>query len=480
MNYAIVFRLLSYILLCESALLMLPAATSAIYGEWSVLGAFLITAALCVVFGLLLRLAKPTSKVFYMREGFATTALSWIVISIMGAVPFVLTGCIPDPIDALFETVSGFTTTGASILPAVEGLPRGILLWRSFTHWIGGMGVLVFLLTLLPLTGGSHVNLMKAESPGPQVDKLVPKVQSTAKLLYGIYLALTLAQLVFLMAGGMPLFDSLLTAFGTAGTGGFGFKNDSFAQFSPYIQWVVTIFMILFGVNFNFYFLLLLRRFRRAVSSEEVRAYLGVILVSIGIITLNIRSMYSGLGEALRHAAFQVGSIITTTGFSSCDFDLWPTLSKQLLVLLMFVGACAGSTGGGVKVSRILIFRKTVGKELKQAMHPQVVAPVRMDGKLLSHETIRTTNVYLCAYLFILVASIMLISLDGFDMVTNFTAVAATLNNIGPGLSQVGPMMNFAGFSNPAKLVLIFDMLAGRLELFPMLVLFLPSAWRKF
>lgn len=480
MNYAIVFRLLSYILLCESALLMLPAATSAIYGEWSVLGAFLITAALCVVFGMLLRLAKPTSKVFYMREGFATTALSWIVISIMGAVPFVLTGCIPDPIDALFETVSGFTTTGASILPAVEGLPRGILLWRSFTHWIGGMGVLVFLLTLLPLTGGSHVNLMKAESPGPQVDKLVPKVQSTAKLLYGIYLALTLAQLVFLMAGGMPLFDSLLTAFGTAGTGGFGFKNDSFAQFSPYIQWVVTIFMILFGVNFNFYFLLLLRRFRRAVSSEEVRAYLGIILVSIGIITLNIRSMYSGLGEALRHAAFQVGSIITTTGFSSCDFDLWPTLSKQLLVLLMFVGACAGSTGGGMKVSRILIFRKTVGKELKQAMHPQVVAPVRMDGKLLSHETIRTTNVYLCAYLFILVASIMLISLDGFDMVTNFTAVAATLNNIGPGLSQVGPMMNFAGFSNPAKLVLIFDMLAGRLELFPMLVLFLPSAWRKF
>ena len=480
MNYAIVFRLLSYILLCESALLMLPAATSAIYGEWSVLGAFLITAALCVVFGLLLRLAKPTSKVFYMREGFATTALSWIVISIMGAVPFVLTGCIPDPIDALFETVSGFTTTGASILPAVEGLPRGILLWRSFTHWIGGMGVLVFLLTLLPLTGGSHVNLMKAESPGPQVDKLVPKVQSTAKLLYGIYLALTLAQLVFLMAGGMPLFDSLLTAFGTAGTGGFGFKNDSFAQFSPYIQWVVTIFMILFGVNFNFYFLLLLRRFRRAVSSEEVRTYLGIILVSIGIITLNIRSMYSGLGEALRHAAFQVGSIITTTGFSSCDFDLWPTLSKQLLVLLMFVGACAGSTGGGMKVSRILIFRKTVGKELKQAMHPQVVAPVRMDGKLLSHETIRTTNVYLCAYLFILVASIMLISLDGFDMVTNFTAVVATLNNIGPGLSQVGPMMNFAGFSNPAKLVLIFDMLAGRLELFPMLVLFLPSAWRKF
>ena len=480
MNYAIVFRLLSYILLCESALLMLPAATSAIYGEWSVLGAFLITAALCVVFGLLLRLAKPTSKVFYMREGFATTALSWIVISIMGAVPFVLTGCIPDPIDALFETVSGFTTTGASILPAVEGLPRGILLWRSFTHWIGGMGVLVFLLTLLPLTGGSHVNLMKAESPGPQVDKLVPKVQSTAKLLYGIYLALTLAQLVFLMAGGMPLFESLLTAFGTAGTGGFGFKNDSFAQFSPYIQWVVTIFMILFGVNFNFYFLLLLRRFRRAVSSEEVRAYLGIILVSIGIITLNIRSMYSGLGEALRHAAFQVGSIITTTGFSSCDFDLWPTLSKEILVMLMFVGACAGSTGGGMKVSRLLLMGKTVGKELKQALHPQVVAPARMDGKLLNHETIRTTNVFMAAYSFIFVGSFLLISLNGFDMVTNFTAVAATMNNIGPGLAQVGPMMNFGSYSNPAKLVMIFDMLAGRLEIFPMLVFFMPDTWRRF
>lgn len=479
MNYSMIFFIIGWVFIIEAALMAPSALVAVLYSERSI-WAFAAAIGLCLLLGVPLVRKQPANKVFYAKEGCVTVALSWIVMSLMGALPFVFSGVIPSIVDAMFETVSGFTTTGASILKDVEVLPRCMLFWRSFTHWIGGMGVLVFLLTLLPLTGGSHVNLMKAESPGPQVDKLVPKVQSTAKLLYGIYLALTLAQLVFLMAGGMPLFESLLTAFGTAGTGGFGFKNDSFAQFSPYIQWVVTIFMILFGVNFNFYFLLLLRRFRRAVSSEEVRAYLGIILVSIGIITLNIRSMYSGLGEALRHAAFQVGSIITTTGFSSCDFDLWPTLSKQLLVLLMFVGACAGSTGGGMKVSRILIFRKTVGKELKQAMHPQVVAPVRMDGKLLSHETIRTTNVYLCAYLFILVASIMLISLDGFDMVTNFTAVVATLNNIGPGLSQVGPMMNFAGFSNPAKLVLIFDMLAGRLELFPMLVLFLPSAWRKF
>ena len=480
MNYAIVLRLLSYILLTEGALLLLPAVASLCYGEWFVMGVFLFTAALSALAGALFHRVKAKSQIFYMREGFVTTALCWLLISVVGAVPFVLTGCIPNPVDALFETVSGFTTTGASILPAVADLPKGILFWRSFTHWVGGMGVLVFLLSLLPLTGGSHVNLMKAESPGPQVDKLVPKVQSTAKILYGIYFALTVVEFCFLLAGGMNVFDSMLTAFGTAGTGGFGFKNDSFASFSPYIQWVVTIFMILFGVNFNAYFLLLLRRFRRAASSEEVRAYFAIILAAVAVITVNIRSLYGTFGEALRHAAFQVGSIITTTGFSSCDFDLWPTLAKEVLVLLMFVGACAGSTGGGIKVSRFLLMGKTLGKELKQALHPQVVAPVRMDGKLVNHETIRTTNVFMGAYFFIFVVSFLLISLDGFDMVTNFTAIAATLNNIGPGLAQVGPMMNFGSFTNPAKLVMIFDMLAGRLEIFPMLVLFLPDTWRRF
>ena len=481
MNYAIVLRLLSYILLTEGALLLLPAVASLCYGEWFVMGVFLFTAALSALAGALFHRVKAKSQIFYMREGFVTTALCWLLISVVGAVPFVLTGCIPNPVDALFETVSGFTTTGASILPAVADLPKGILFWRSFTHWVGGMGVLVFLLSLLPLTGGSHVNLMKAESPGPQVDKLVPKVQSTAKILYGIYLALTVIEFIFLLFGRMSVFDAMLTAFGTAGTGGFGNWNDSIAHYnSAYLQNVISVFMILFGVNFNAYFLLLMRRFRRAAASEEVRAYFLIIAVAVGIITCNIYSMYNGLGEALRHAAFQVGSIITTTGFSSCDFDLWPTLSKEILVMLMFVGACAGSTGGGIKVSRLLLLGKSLKKELKQALHPQVVAPIRMDGKLVNHETIRATNVYVAAYIFIFAASFLLISLDGFDMVTNFTAIAATLNNIGPGLNQVGPMMNFSGYSNPAKLVMIFDMLAGRLEIFPMLVLFLPDTWRRF
>ena len=480
MNYAIVFRLLGYILMIEGVLLLLPAVTSLIYAEWAVMGVFLLTAAISAALGLGLRTIKPRSKVFYMREGFAATALSWIAISIVGAVPFVLTGCIPNPVDALFETVSGFTTTGASILPAVEGLPNGILFWRSFTHWIGGMGVLVFLLSLLPLTGGSHVNLMKAESPGPQVDKLVPKVQSTAKILYGIYFALTVVEFCFLLAGGMNVFDSMLTAFGTAGTGGFGFKNDSFASFSPYIQWVVTIFMILFGVNFNAYFLLLLRRFRRAASSEEVRAYFGIILAAVAVITVNIRSLYGTFGEALRHAAFQVGSIITTTGFATVDFNLWPTIPKTILVLLMFIGACAGSTGGGIKVSRVVLLFRSLTKELSQSLHPNQIRKIHFEGRAVDHVVLRSVNVFMAAYILIFAISVLLIGIDNFDLVTNFTAVAATLNNIGPGLELVGPAQNFGLFSNFSKLVLTFDMLAGRLELFPLLLLFYRGTWKRF
>ena len=480
MNYAIVFRLLGDILLCEGALLLLPAVTSAIYGEWFVLAVFLFTACICALLGLLLRQVRASSSIFYMREGFVTTALSWIVISVMGAVPFVLTGAIPDPVEALFETVSGFTTTGASILAEVELLPKGVLFWRSFTHWIGGMGVLVFLLTLLPLTGGSHINLMKAESPGPQVEKLVPKVQSTAKILYGIYFTLTAVQVILLLAGGMPFFDALLTSFGTAGTGGFGIKNDSMAGYSTYVQVIVTLFMILFGINFNAYFLILLGKFRRAAAIEEVRCYLAIILAAIAVITWNARDFFDSLGRAVQQAAFQVASIITTTGFSTCDFNLWPATSRSVLVLLMFVGACAGSTGGGIKVSRLLILCKTIVKEIRQALHPQVVAPVRMDGKLIPHETVRATNVFLVTYMIIFTFSVLLVSLDGNELATNFTAVAATLNNIGPGLEMVGPMENFSLFSSPAKLVLIFDMLAGRLELFPILVLFAPDTWRRF
>ena len=479
MNYKMIRFVISWVLKVEGMLMLFPALVGALYQEKTGF-AYLIWGLLCIAAGLILCFRKPSNMEIYSRDGFVCVSLSWVVLGVFGAVPFVITGEIPFYINALFEIVSGFTTTGASILSDVEALSHASLFWRSFSHWIGGMGVLVFILALLPMKGGSVMNLMKAESPGPQVDKLVPKVQSTAKILYGIYLALTVLELLFLLAGHMPLFEAMLTSFGTAGTGGFGFRNDSFASFSPYIQWVVTIFMILFGVNFNAYFLLLMRRFRRAAASEEVRAYFLIIAVAVGIITCNIYSMYNGLGEALRQAAFQVGSIITTTGFSSCDFDLWPTLSKEILVMLMFVGACAGSTGGGMKVSRLLILGKTLKKELRQALHPQVVAPVRMDGKLLNHETIRATNVYVAAYIFIFAASFLLISLDGFDMVTNFTAIAATLNNIGPGLNQVGPMMNFGSYSNPAKLVMIFDMLAGRLEIFPMLVFFLPDTWRRF
>ena len=480
MNYAIVFRLLGYVMLIEGALLLLPAAASWIYGEWFVLGVFLITAAVSAAIGYALRGIKPQSKVFYMREGFAATSLSWIVISIVGAVPFVVTGCIPNPVDALFETVSGFTTTGASILPGVEDLPKGILFWRSFTHWIGGMGVLVFLLSLLPLTGGSHVNLMKAESPGPQVDKLVPKVQSTAKILYGIYFALTVLEVVFLLLGGMPLFESMLTAFGTAGTGGFGFKNDSFTSFSPYIQWVVTIFMILFGVNFSAYYLILTKKFRQAFKYEEVRYYFGIIAVAIMIIALNTAHLFRNLLTAFQQAAFQVGSIITTTGFSSTDFSQWPALSKTVLVLLMFVGACAGSTGGGIKVSRILILCKAAKKEFQLYLHPNAVKKIKMDDKVITHDILRSTNIYISLYLMIFAASVLLIAIDNFDLITNFTAVTATLNNIGPGFEIVGPMGNFSSFSYLSKCVLIFDMLAGRLEIFPLLLLFFKGTWKKF
>ena len=480
MNHRIVLSTTGTVLYIEAAMMLIPLLIAMGFKEHKQALAFLAAILIATGVGFLLRrVAPPQRQDIFSKEGFVIVAMAWLALSLVGALPFTISGAIPHYIDALFETVSGFTTTGATLLQDVEALSYSMQFWRCFTHWIGGMGVLVFLLSLLPLTGGSHVNLMKAESPGPQVDKLVPKVQSTAKILYGIYFALTVLEFVFLLFGGMPVFESLLTAFGTAGTGGFGFKNDSFTSFSPYIQWVVTIFMILFGVNFNAYFLLLMRKFGRVIS-EEVRGYFLVILAAVGIITVNIYSLYNSVGEAVRQAAFQVGSIITTTGFSSCDFDLWPTLSKEVLVVLMFIGACAGSTGGGIKVSRLLILGKTLGKELKQALHPQVVAPARMDGKLLNHETIRTTNVYMAAYFFIFVASFLLISLDGFDMVTNFTAIAATLNNIGPGLAQVGPMMNFGSFTNPAKLVMIFDMLAGRLEIFPMLVLFLPDTWRKF
>ena len=479
MNRSMVSYLIGWIIGCEGLLLVLPVVVAAVYGEgegW----AFVATAAGCLALAFLLSHKKPQNRVFYLKEGFVTTALGWVALSVIGAVPFLLTGSISHPVDALFETVSGFTTTGASILADVEVLSHCVLFWRSFTHWIGGMGVLVFLLTLLPLTGGSHINLMKAESPGPQVERLVPKVRSTAKILYGIYLSLTLLEVGLLLAGGMSLFDALTTSFGTAGTGGFGIKNDSIAGYSVYLQSVVTVFMILFGVNFNFYFFLLMRKFSRAFAMEEVRCYLAIIAATTVIITLNIRPLYQSLSHSFQQAAFQVGSIITTTGFSTTDFNVWPSASKTILVMLMFVGACAGSTGGGIKVSRLIILFKTIGKELHQYLHPRGVRRVSMDGKPVPHDVVRAINVFMIAYVLILAISTLLIAFDDHDFTTNFTAVVATLNNIGPGLEMVGPTQNFSIFSCEAKLVLIFDMLAGRLELFPLLLLFKKETWERF
>ncbi len=479
MNIAIVIYVIGWILLLEGAFLFLPLATALIYHESAGL-AFFITIILCLTLGFVLTRATPKDKSFSVREGYVSVSLSWIVLSLAGALPFLFCGILTNPVDALFETVSGFTTTGASIFSEVESLPNSILIWRSFTHWIGGMGVLVFLLILLPLTGGSRMNLMKAESPGPSVSRLLPKVRSSARILYQIYFVLTIAEFIILMVAGMPLFDSLNTAFATAGTGGFGIKNDSIAGYSNAIQNIITIFMILFGINFNFYFLFISKKWKDALRSTEVRAYLGIIAVSILIITVNILHLCSGVGEALRFSAFQVASIITTTGFATADFNTWPMVSCTILVILMFVGACAGSTGGGIKVSRFIIMLKTVHKEFQLYLHPRSVKKIKMDGKAIEHEVIRATNVYLITYIMIFVASLLFLAFENHDLVTNFTAVAATLNNIGPGLSLVGPTQNFFFFSNPTKLVLIFDMLAGRLELFPLLLLFMRQTWRKF
>ncbi len=436
-------------------------------------------ALICAALGMPAILKKPRRMAFFMKEGFVTVALCWIVLSIFGALPFVFSGEIPRFTDALFETVSGFTTTGASVVPDVEVLSHCTLFWRSFTHWIGGMGVLVFLLAILPLAGGSQMYLMQAESPGPSVGKLVPKTRHTALILYALYILLSVVEFILLLGGGMTVFNAVTTTFGTAGTGGFGIRNSSMADFSPYLQWVVAVFMMLFGINFNLYFLVLIGRGRQALKSEELRTYLGVIAAATLLIVLNTRAAGVRLGETVRHAFFQVSSIITTTGFATCDFDLWPSLSKCVLVLLMLVGACAGSTGGGIKISRVLILIKRAGEELHKFIFPNSVTKIRLEKKILDREVVHTTSAFLIVYVFIFAISTLLVSAEGHDLETCFTAVAATFNNIGPGLSVVGPTRNFGFFSDFTKYVLIFDMLAGRLELFPMLILFSPRTWLK-
>lgn len=479
MNYRIIAYVIGWVLNLEGICMILPMITGLIYGEdaWV---SFLLSGLISALIGTLLVTRKPEKTHFFTKEGCVSVALSWIALSLIGALPFMISGTIPRFVDALFETVSGFTTTGASIMADVEAAPKCILMWRSFTHWIGGMGVLVLLLSIIKMNGGSQMNLMKAESPGPSVSRLTPTVRSTAKTLYTIYIIMTLIEIVILLICGMPVFDALATSFGTAGTGGFGIKNDSMGSYSMSIQIVVTIFMILFGVNFNVYFLLITKKWKQAWKNEEVRWYFLIILVAIFMIAWNIRGNYEHFGVAIQQSAFQVGSIITTTGYATTDFNLWPEVSRTILVMLMFVGACAGSTGGGIKVSRFIILCKAMKKEIKQYIHPRQIRKIRIDGKTVEHEVVRNVNVFMVVYILIFAASVFILAFDNRDLITNFTAVAATFNNIGPGLEMVGPAANFDVFSDVGKYVLIFDMLAGRLEIFPLLLVFFPDTWKKF
>ena len=478
MNIKAILYVLGWVLNIESLFMLFPCVVAIVYKETEGL-AFLAVALLCAVIGLVLSHKKPKNMEIYAKEGFVTVAFSWILFSLFGCLPFVFNGDIPNFTDALFETVSGFTTTGSSVLVDVEALSYCSLLWRNLTNWIGGMGVLVLLLAVKPLKGGSQIHILRAESPGPSVERLVPKIQNTAGVLYVMYIVLSVVQFLFLIAGKMPVFDALTAVFATAGTGGFAVKADSYVSYSPYIQWVISVFMMLFGINFGAYFLIFMRHFKQAFKYEEVRYYLLIIFAATFIIFSNIFNQGMGIEPTIRHAFFQVSSIITTTGFSSIDFNLWPSESKVILVLLMFIGACAGSTGGGIKVSRVAMLLKTVKKEIMINIHPGSVKKIKMEGKVVKHETIRSTNVFFITYMVIFVTSVFILAFDEHDLVTNFTAVLATLNNIGPGLSQVGPMGNFSSFTPLSKYVLMFDMLAGRLELYPMLMIFHFGMWKS-
>ncbi len=475
MNRRMIAYILGILLLCEAGLLALPAIVALIYGE-AVIKSFLITIGILIATGLVCVAMKPKDKTIYARHGLIIVSLGWVLMSLFGALPFYISGEIPSYLDAVFEAVSGFTTTGSSILTDVEALSKSMLFWRSFTHWIGGMGVLVFMMAVLPLAGGGgDLHLMKAESPGPNVSKLVPKSSKTAQILYSIYITLTIIQILTLLAGGMSLFESVTISFGTAGTGGFGVLNTSIASYSPFCQGVITVFMTLFGINFNFYFLLLCKKFKDAFKSEEVWTYLAIMLSAIVVIAINIKDMFSSFGEALHHSAFQVSSVMTTTGYSTVDFNQWPELSKMIMLAVMCVGACAGSTGGGLKVSRVILLLKSSRREFRRISHPRSVKIITFDGNRVSDETIRNTFAYFFIYAMIFGASVLVVSLDNFDFATTTTSVIATLNNIGPGLNMVGAIGNYSEFSFLSKLVLIADMLFGRLEIFPLLFLFAPS-----
>lgn len=479
MNYKMVSFITGRILMIEAALMALPLVVSLIYQETASL-AFAITILLTFAVGALLHLRRPKDTTMYAKEGFVIVALTWIAMSLFGALPFLISGAIPNYIDCFFETVSGFTTTGASILRDVEAMDKGLLFWRSLTHWVGGMGVLVFVMAVLPLSDGHGMHLLRAEVPGPTVGKLVSKMSGTAKILYKIYLVMTIAEVILLLCGGMPLYDSLIHAFGTAGTGGFSSKALSVGAYdSAYIDNVIGVFMLLFGVNFNIYYFILIGRVKEVLKSEELRVYLIIVLVAVAAITVDILHMCTGVGQALRLSFFQVSSIITTTGYATTDFNLWPTFSKGVLVLLMFIGACAGSTGGGIKVARIVILAKTSAHDIGRMAHPNAISNIHFEGKAQSEKDIRSVLVFLSVYILVFSVSFLLLCLDKFDLITTFTAVAACINNIGPGLELVGPMGSFADFSWFGKLLLSFNMLVGRLEIFPMLLVFSPAIWRR-
>lgn len=481
MNFSMIIYVLGWVLKLEAGIMILPIICALIYQEFWAVQALAVSAVLSLIIGTLATIKGPKRTDYYAREGFVICALSWIVMSLIGALPFYLTGTIPSYIDAVFEIVSGFTTTGASILSEVEHLGKGLLFWRSFSHWVGGMGVLVLVLTILPLGGGYNMMIMKAESPGPDVSKIVPRVADTAKALYKIYAALTLAWIVLFLLSGMSIYDSICIAFGSAGTGGFAVRNSGMADYSMLSQFLISVSMIMFGVNFNVYYLMQKRKFKDAFQCEEARVYLGIVAFSTFFFAINIVKMYGGdFLYALHHSFFTVGAIITTTGYSTLDFATWPQASQMLILFLMFTGACAGSTGGGFKISRLIIMVKEIGKELLVLVHPEAVKHIRLENKSLEHSVVRSVNCYLIMYVVIFMVSVFLIACaDNFDFTTNFSAVAATFNNIGPGLAAVGPTCNFGAYSDFSKIVLTFDMLAGRLEILPMMLLFLPRTWRK-
>lgn len=465
--------------LAEGLFLILPAIVSLIYKE-NCLFAFCITIAVALGLGGLMTWgAKPKDPVIYAKEGFFIVSASWILLSLIGALPFVISGEIPSYVDAVFETVSGFTTTGASILTDVEAMSKGLLFWRSFTHWIGGMGILVFVMAVLPNVSERSIHILRAEVPGPTVGKLVPRIKDTAKILYLIYVVMTMIQIVLLICGGMSPFDSILHAFGTAGTGGFGTKADSIGGYSPYLQWVIAIFMLLFGINFNVYYLFLIRRFKSALKSTELWVYLGIIATATALIAFNIYPQYNNLSETVRHSAFQVSSIITTTGYATTDFNLWPSFAKGILLILMFIGGCAGSTAGGIKVSRTVLISKQIRREIQKMLHPRSVKSLRFEGRPVEEQTLAGVNSYIGIYLVCFVVIFLIISFEPFGLESNFSAVAACFNNVGPGFGAVGPASNFAGYSDLSTVVLSIAMLLGRLEIFPLIIFFSPSSWRK-